>query len=156
MSNESNRPNQLQAWSYVFIQGVILALLIFFNRKIGPQFHRFVLFGTLLEWVGIVGVLLCAVSLRRSLTAVPIPKEDGTLSTSGLYKYVRHPMYTSVLLLSVGIALSNGSMIKYVFMVCLCVLFYFKSIYEEKYLVLKYPAYADYSARIPRFIPFTK
>ena len=86
MINEGNRPNQLQAWSYVFIQGVILALLIFFSRKMGPQIHRFVFVGTLLEWLGVAGVLICAASLRRSLTAVPIPKEDGTLSTSGLYR----------------------------------------------------------------------
>lgn len=153
MSGESNGqiPNALHAWLYVFLQTVLLALLVFFNRHTGPQVHRLILLGAFLELLGILGVFICAASLRRSLTAVPIPKEDGQLTTSGLYRYVRHPMYTSVLLLSVGIAMGSGSVIKYFLVVALFVLFYFKSVYEEKYLTLKYPEYAQYSAKIRRF-----
>jgi len=149
-------PNQLHAWSYVFVQGVLLALLVFLNESIGPQVHRLVIVGRFLESLGIIGVLVCAASLRRSLTVVPIPKEEGQLSTSGLYRYVRHPMYSSVLLVALGISLNSGSMIKYLLTLFLYVLFYLKSVYEEKYLRLKYPDYAEYSSRIPRFIPFTK
>lgn len=158
MGSGGNRqsPNRIQAWSYVFVQAVILVLLVFLSSGVGPQFHRFIIVGISLEWLGALGVLVCAASLRKSLTVVPIPKEEGTLSTSGLYRYVRHPMYSSVLLLSLGIALHSGSGIKYFLVLCLYVLFYLKSVYEEKYLALKYPDYAQYSARIPRFIPFTK
>ena len=153
---ESERPNKLQAWSYVFVQALLLVSLLFLDRKIGPQVHRYEIVGRSLEYVGIVGVLVCAASLRRSLTAVPIPKVDGQLTTTGLYRYVRHPMYSSVLLLAIGIALTNGSALKYFLTLLLYLLFYAKSVYEEKYLKLKYPDYADYALRIPRFIPFTK
>jgi len=156
MTATPESPNRLQAWSYVFVQAVLLVLLIFLGQSTGPQIHRLVLLGWTLEWLGIIGVLVCAVSLRRSLTVVPIPKEEGELSTTGLYKYVRHPMYSSVLLFALGIALHGGSAIKYLLAIALYVLFYLKSVYEEKYLSLKYPDYARYSARIPRFIPFTK
>lgn len=149
-------PNQLHAWSYVFVQAVLLVLLVFLDEGIGPQVHRFVIVGRSLECLGIVGVLVCAASLRRSLTVVPIPKEEGQLSTTGLYRYVRHPMYSSVLLVALGISLNSGSVVKYLLTICLYVLFYLKSVYEEKFLRLKYPDYADYSSRIPRFIPFTK
>lgn len=150
------KPNKVQAWSYVFIQGVLLVLIVFLSQKLGPQVHRLILMGSLIEWLGIIGVLISAASLRRSLTAVPIPKEDGELSMSGLYRYVRHPMYTSVLLVACGIALHSGSGFKYLLAICLYVLFHLKSVYEERYLRLKYPEYAEYSAQIPRFIPFTK
>ncbi len=153
---KSESPNQLQAWSYVFVQAVLLALLVFLDQSIGPQVHRLIILGRSFELLGIVGVLVCAASLRRSLTVVPIPKEEGQLSTTGLYRYVRHPMYSSVLLLAFGVSLNSGSAIKYVLTLFLCILFYLKSVYEEKYLRLKYPDYAEYSARIPRFIPFTK
>lgn len=153
---KSVNPNQLQAWSYVFVQAVLLALLVFLDQNIGPQVHRFVILGRAFELLGIVGVLVCAASLRRSLTVVPIPKEAGRLSTSGLYRYVRHPMYSSVLLLAFGVSLDSGSAIKYLLTLSLCVLFYLKSVYEEKYLRLKYPEYAEYSTRIPRFVPFIK
>lgn len=155
MSSKSESPNWLRAWSYVFVQAVLLSLLVFLEQDVGPQIRHFVIVGRSLEIIGIVGVLICAASLRRSLTVVPIPKEEGQLSTSGLYRYVRHPMYSSVLLLSFGIGIDSGSVIKYLLTLCLYVLFYLKSDYEEKYLRLKYPEYAEYAARIPRFIPFT-
>jgi protein-S-isoprenylcysteine O-methyltransferase Ste14 len=146
----------MQAWAYVFIQVVLLSLLVFLESGRGPQFHRYVLLGRTLQLLGILGVFICAASLRSSLTAVPLPKEEGKLSTTGPYRYVRHPMYTSVLLLALGIALHGGSAIKYVLVILLYLLFYLKSVFEEKYLRLKYVEYADYSDRIPRFIPFTK
>lgn len=156
MSLIPESPNRLQAWSYVFLQAVLLALLVFLGQSVGPQIHRFIILGWIFEWLGIMGVLICAATLRRSLTVVPIPKEDGELSTTGLYRYVRHPMYSSVLLLAFGIALHSGSTLKYLLAIGLSVLFQMKSVYEEKYLRSKYADYAEYSARIPRFIPFTK
>lgn len=156
MTPTSENPNWLQAWSYVLVQAVLLVLIIFLSPSLGPQILRFALLGWICEWLGIVGILICASSLRRSLTAVPIPKADGKLSTTGLYRYVRHPMYTSVLLFALGIALQSGNAIKYLLVIALYGLFYKKSVYEEKYLRMKYSEYAEYSAQIPRFIPFTK
>lgn len=156
MTAQSEGPNRFQAWLYVFVQAVLLVLLVFLDRSIGPQIHRLAFVGSPFEWLGIIGVFMCAANLRRSLTALPIPKDEGELSTTGLYRYVRHPMYSSVLLLALGIALNSGSIVKYLLVICLYVLFYFKSVYEEKYLKLKYPEYERYSARIPRFIPFVK
>jgi protein-S-isoprenylcysteine O-methyltransferase Ste14 len=156
MRGESVGSIQLKAWTYVFVQALLLILLLFLDNGLGPQNHRFVLLGRALELLGVLGVLICAASLRGSLTVVPLPKEEGKLSTTGLYRYVRHPMYTSVLLLALGIASHAGSAIKYLLVILLFVLFYVKSVFEEKYLRLKYSQYASYSARIPRFIPFTK
>ena len=156
MTSKSERPSLFHAWSYVLVQGVLLALLIFLGQGIGPHIHRFELLGWICEWLGIFGILVCAWSLGRSLTAVPIPKDEGKLSTTGLYRYVRHPMYSSVLLFAFGIAVNSGSVIKYLLAVALYILFYAKSVYEERYLRLKYPEYLEYSRKIPRFIPFMK
>lgn len=149
-------PNKLHAWSYVVVQAVILGLLIFLNSSFGFTIRKFTLVGTVFEWFGAFGVIVSAASLRRSLTAVPLPKVEGKLSTNGLYRLVRHPMYTSVLLLVLGIALLSGNFIKYLLVGSLVLLFYFKSLYEEKYLAEKYPDYKAYADKIPRFIPFIK
>ncbi len=146
----------LRAWSYVIVQAALLVLIVFLPQSVGPHIRNFVVLGWIGEWLGILGILISAASLRKSLTAVPIPKTTGKLSTTGLYRYVRHPMYTSVLLFALGIALKSESAIKYLLVSALYILFYLKSTYEETYLRIKYPEYADYSARIPRFIPFTK
>lgn len=156
MRGKSQGPNQLQSWTYVLIQAVLLILLFFFKEGIGPQINRFLLPGRALEILGVLGLLICAATLRKSLTVMPIPKEDGKLSTTGLYRFVRHPMYTSLLLLVLGIALHSGSVIKYLLVIFLYLLLYLKSVLEEKYLNLKFSDYAEYSARIPRFVAFTK
>lgn len=156
MTSRSENPNRLHAWSYVIVQAVLLVLIVFLGQNLGPQLNRSVLLGWICEWVGIVGILVSAASLRKSLTAVPIPKSDGKLSTTGLYRYVRHPMYTSVLLFAIGIAVRSGTLVKYLLVMALYFLFYAKSKYEEKFLEIKYPEYAEYALRIPRFIPFIK
>ena len=156
MAPTAENPNWLRAWSYVFVQAVLLVLIVFLHQSVGPHIRHFVILGWICELSGVLGIFISAASLRKSLTAVPIPKADGKLSTRGLYRYVRHPMYTSVLLLVLGIALKSGNGIKYLLVIALYLLFFMKSTYEEMHLRKKYPEYAEYSAQIPRFVPFTK
>jgi protein-S-isoprenylcysteine O-methyltransferase Ste14 len=153
---KTTEPNKSVALAYVIAQVIILILLIFVNSNYGFNVSRFIFVGTVLEWIGILGILISAYSIRRSLTAMPLPKEHGKLATNGLYKYVRHPMYTSVLLFSLGLALSSGEIYKYLLVVGLSILFYYKSVYEEIYLARKYVDYKNYTKRTPRFIPFSK
>lgn len=148
--------NKLKALVFVIIQVILLLGLIFISNTIGPKLTHFRLAGTILELIGIIGIIVSAVTIRSSLTVMPLPKENGGLGTTGLYKYVRHPMYTCVLLLSLGIALASGILIKYILVIGLYVLFYYKSSYEEIFLIQKYKNYKEYAQRTPRFIPFTK
>lgn len=141
---------------FVLIQGLILALLIFTHFDFGWSVRRFFWLGTTFEWTGIIGILGAAFSLRSSLTAMPIPKTDGKMTRQGLYRFVRHPMYTSVLLFSLGIALYYGSPYKYLLVALLTTLLYFKSAYEEKFLSEKYTDYSKYAASTPRFLPRVK
>lgn len=140
----------------MLIQAILLGLLVFLSEDFGLRFERFTLVGKVFELTGAVGILLSAITIRSSLTAVPLPKQNAKLGTSGLYKYVRHPMYSSVLLLSLGIALVSGNGVKYLLVVGLVVLFYYKSVYEEKYLRAKYAGYQQYAKTVPRFIPRLK
>lgn len=135
---------------------MILGMLIFLNNGLGPNVTKFEVVGTVLEWLGGIGIIVSAVSIRSSLTPVPLPKERGKLSIDGLYRFVRHPMYTSVLILALGIAILGGSVIKYGLVACLVLLFHYKASYEEKYLSQKYPGYEAYAENTPRFIPRVK
>lgn len=151
-----SKANKLHAWSYVFIQAILLGLLVLLSEDFGWQLKRFTLVGKVFELTGAVGILLSSVTIRSSLTAVPLPKKNAKLGTSGLYKYVRHPMYSSVILLSLGIALDSGNGVKYLLVVGLLALFYYKSAYEEKYLRAEYADYQQYAKSVPRFIPRLK
>ena len=151
-----NKANILHAWAFVAVQVIILGLLVFLPADLWLSVRPFIVAGTVLEWLGALGIVASALTIRSSLTAVPLPKEHGKLGTTGLYKYVRHPMYTSVLILSLGIALLSGSFIKYALVIALYALFYYKSKYEERYLRQKYPGYKEYAKQTPRFMPFLK
>jgi len=51
------------------------------------------------------GVLLGVIAGARlggSLTPSPIPRESGELTTSGVYRFVRHPIYSALLLVGLG------------------------------------------------------
>jgi protein-S-isoprenylcysteine O-methyltransferase Ste14 len=151
--NESENLNRWPARLFVLVQGIILGLLLFTNSNFGWSVRRFSWLGTATEWIGIAGILAAAFTLRRSLTAMPIPKENGKMALQGLYRYVRHPMYTSVLLFAFGIALNHGGFYKYMLVGTLLILFYFKSSYEESFLSEKYPDYSNYAKVTPRFLP---
>jgi protein-S-isoprenylcysteine O-methyltransferase Ste14 len=150
------KSNRVYAYLFVIVQLIILFMIIFLKNDIGVQYRGFEVFGAVCETIGLVGILASASSLRTSLTIIPIPKKHGKLSTQGLYGFVRHPMYTSVLLFALGIAVGSGSGLKYLLFAALFFLFYFKSEFEEKHLHVKFPEYAEYASKTPRFIPTPK
>jgi protein-S-isoprenylcysteine O-methyltransferase Ste14 len=101
-----------------------------------------------------VGVLVGAVlQLNTHLTPWPSPAKNGRLISSGFFKYVRHPIYTGILLALAGWALRQQN----AWQLCLClflwVLFYFKSRYEEMRLRKVYPGYKNYQQKTGRFLP---
>lgn len=149
-------PDRNIARRYVIIQFVILIPLVLIGSEMGPQIRPFPLIGFICAGLGFLGLFLAASNLGRTLTAMPIPKSDGELCTSGIYGFVRHPIYSFVLLLCVGLCLQSGSVYKFLLTFLLAILFYSKSNYEERYLFQKYPEYETYSQRVPRFIPFIK
>ncbi len=151
--DNSNLPNRWPSRIFVLVQGVLLLLLIFTHFDFGWRARQLLWIGTTFEWLGIIGILVSASFLRSALTAMPIPKKGGKMTSHGLYRYVRHPMYSSVLLFSLGIALYYGTLYKYILVGLLCLLLYLKSSYEEKLLADTYPDYANYAKNTPRFIP---
>ena len=83
----------------------------------------------------------------------PEPKENGRLVTSGPYRFVRHPMYTAVLLLMAAFVSVDDEPLKIVYWVLLLVVLWIKSSVEEKMLIRKFPDYADYMHKTGRFLP---
>jgi protein-S-isoprenylcysteine O-methyltransferase Ste14 len=156
MAKRETKTDRRLAIAYVLVQAIILLLLIFTNISFGVSILKLAWPGIILEALGVIGVLLSAYSIRTSLTALPLPKEHGQLATSGLYRYVRHPMYTSVLVFALGLAVSSGEPYKYLLFIGLAILFAYKSKYEELYLAKKYAGYRQYANQTPKFIPLPR
>jgi protein-S-isoprenylcysteine O-methyltransferase Ste14 len=83
----------------------------------------------------------------------PDPSKGRALVMSGVYAYVRHPIYTGVLIVALGAALAHGSLYGFLIVLALAILFTVKSMYEERLLRQQYPEYQDYQKRTGRFLP---
>lgn len=85
----------------------------------------------------------------------PQPRAGGALVTTGPYRYIRHPMYTSVFLFLTGLTIQAGfSLLALAGLLLAAVAMLWKSTIEERLLVQRYPDYATYRTRTKRFIPF--
>lgn len=93
-------------------------------------------------------------ALRGLGTPAPLlPTEH--LVTTGLYRYVRNPMYVAVSLLIFGQGLLLGSEDVLVYGLCVCAAFgFFVWLYEEPTLRKSFGAeYDEFCANVPRWFP---
>ncbi|MCR6492600.1 isoprenylcysteine carboxylmethyltransferase family protein [Cellulomonas sp. P24] len=103
--------------------------------------------------VGVAIMGLGATSLGKGLTATPLPNQHAQLRTGGLYRFVRHPIYTGLLLSATAYALASGSVARVVVLALLIALLNVKARWEEARLARRFDGYAAYAARTPRFVP---
>jgi protein-S-isoprenylcysteine O-methyltransferase Ste14 len=66
---------------------------------------------------------------------------------------VRHPMYTAVLAIALGLTTWGASWAHLVIFLSLAMLLGTKARVEEKLLRERFPDYRDYQARVGRFFP---
>lgn len=106
--------------------------------------------------VTLLGALLAVwgfAGLGKALTPFPKPLADATLHRQGAYRFMRHPMYTGVMLMSLGWALWWLCEIGVLYALGLALFFDRKAAYEEIWLRQKYSEYADYARAVKKFIP---
>ncbi len=81
-------------------------------------------------------------------------KENPELVTSGPYAYIRHPIYTGVLVAMIGTALVTSMLWLLIFVVT-GGYFIYSALEEEKLMLKTFPdSYPAYKARSKMLIPF--
>lgn len=141
-------------WSWVLGQAILLgALILLPGRSDWPTPSLLTAAAWALILGGLIIVALAAFGLGSALTPTPMPTQSGSLSTNGLYQYVRHPIYSGVLLAVAGVTLRSGSWIHLVIAVATVLFFDRKARWEEGQLVEHYEGYRAYAAGTPRFVP---
>lgn len=142
------------AWALVGLQFVFLILLGFlpwgdlWERNIGS-----IAVGIGLAALGVGVALAAGAGLGRTLTPSPIPKADGVLVTSGVFGLVRHPIYSGLLVLGIGLVVIGASWLHLLAWLALLSVLMTKSRFEERMLAEQYPDYAAYAARVGRLVP---
>lgn len=101
----------------------------------------------------IVGLYTLAHNKLGNFGIYPEPIPDACLVTTGPYRWIRHPMYTSLLLFMLGIALYRHAWPNYLGWTLLVIAIFGKMHREETHLQQKFPDYSDYVQRTHRLLP---
>ena len=136
--------------------GIQFTLFFLFPIPLGyfsliPAWATYV--GLAVAILGGIIVTLSLIQLNKNLTVFPTPLDDAQLVTSGLYAWVRHPIYSGILILVFGYSIFAESWYKLAISMALLILFCFKTSYEEKRLTKKYSNYEEYKKTHGRFLP---
>lgn len=112
-----------------------------------------------LQWLSIsalgfiVGLYTLAHNRLGNFGIYPEPLPDACLVTTGPYHWIRHPMYTSLLLMMAGVALYQHTWLNYLGLALLGAAVFGKMHREESHLHLQFDDYSDYVKRTHRLIP---
>jgi len=141
--------------AWVLGQSVLLGAVVMLAVSLrGRGFPLVIIItGAVLILVGGFVALAGALVLGRNLTPFPKPAERAQLVQHGIYAAIRHPLYTSVISVSIGWALVWQSWPALLVALVLIPFFHAKARHEEHWLREKFPEYADYERRVCRFIP---
>lgn len=130
-------------------------------------------YGLVLAWKAVAPLLFAAGAVGQGLGwiliaagAVPVivghmqlgwrthmPAVGDSLMSTGLYAYVRHPIYAGGLLVFVGLALLQPSAPWLLACALSCVFFIVMGRLEEIDLLQRMPEYREYMEQVPGFIP---
>jgi protein-S-isoprenylcysteine O-methyltransferase Ste14 len=141
-------------WLLVAGQLMLLAAILLGPRgaawPVPPEVR--VLF-TIVAIAGGAMIVWGARALGANITPHPAPVARAELRTGGPFRLVRHPIYSGILALAFGVAGASGGAFKLIAYGLLVLLLSVKARFEEKLLTERFPAYAEYARRTPRFVP---
>ena len=137
----------------VFLQFFII-ILHFFKWEFIPEkqiiqitpFSYFV--GFLIIIIAFIILLVSIKDLGRNLSPFPRPKNNSNLVTKGIYRFIRHPMYYSLIFISVGVFFIKLSSYYLFLSIILSLIIKFKIALEEQYLKNKFKNYLLYKNEV--------
>lgn len=146
--------------SHHLIRSIAIIILIILIFKI----HKLHQLATLTFAPPLVGLIITACGLGFAVWAriylgrnwgVPMSiKENPELITSGPYRFVRHPIYSGILLAIFGTALASAA-IWFLLCIILGIYFSYSATQEEKNLTKLFPEqYPEYKKKTKKLIPF--
>ena len=135
--------------SLVFAQFSLIGLMVVYSHGIFSSWAGMTLF--------LAGVLvgLWAIMHNRvdNFNIRPDLKEGCELITTGPYHFVRHPMYTSVILMTLALAVATPIYIEWSSLALLIVVLALKAVREERLWCEGSAEYKAYMKATKRFIP---
>jgi protein-S-isoprenylcysteine O-methyltransferase Ste14 len=141
---------QLKGRILVIFQFVLLGLIVYKGRKM-----NWTTWQAGLVAAGIFIAIWAVLSMRKSKLRInPVPDPSATLVSTGIYKWIRHPMYLSLILIGAAFTGIHNTFFKQIIFLLLIVVLVVKLLFEEKLLHKQFPQYEKYCKSTYRLIPF--
>ena len=141
---------KIYSYTLVFLQFFLILILLSINESIFSKPLSLVIFILGLSF----GIYTLLFNKLSNFNISPLIKKDANLITNGAYKYIRHPMYFSVLLMLLAVVLREISSENIVLYLFLIVVLFLKAKKEEDLWMNKNPQYMEYRKKTKMFIPF--
>ena len=142
---------------FIHISSVLICVnSILSVNFMGFDFHDSLMFmylGISISAISIGLFVSSKISLGKNYSPCYDQRKPKRIVMTGTYRFIRHPIYSSNILLITSVVIISGSYL-ILFNLLLLVLFYTISAFkEEKYLISKFPEYQSYSNKTGMFIP---
>jgi protein-S-isoprenylcysteine O-methyltransferase Ste14 len=111
-------------------------------------------FAAVLICVGAAAGIAGVRALGQNRTPFPKPRESGQLVCHGIYRFIRHPLYASLIALAFGWACLWRSELGFGLAVVQALLLDAKARREERWLRAKFPEYVGYAKQVARLVPW--
>jgi protein-S-isoprenylcysteine O-methyltransferase Ste14 len=147
--NKNASPSALSV-TLVAIQFVLIGIIAFTGPLWPPGWGL----RGMLAVGGVIGLWALYVMGLRQLQVFPEVAGQAKLIVLGPYRWVRHPMYTSVLLATMAWVLGSPLTYRIILWVGLLITLLIKLQYEERLLMDRFPEYEAYRGQTKRLIPF--
>jgi len=145
IKNHPRYPNLL-----VFLQFLLIGLIVLFSKSFFSSPFALAIF--------IVGAVLGLWAITHNkvgnFNIQPKLREGSKLITTGIYTWVRHPMYTSVIVMMLGFLVSTPTVIEILLWLILTGVLLLKAKREESLWLEHDEDYAKYKNSTKFFIPY--
>ena len=142
--------DKIKAYILVSIQFICLILIFASGRPYAKNYLSLAL-----EIMGVALEIWAVITMgRHNLNITPLIKQEAQLVTWGPYRFIRHPMYSALLLIIWPIIIDRFSLFLLITGLVLTLVFIVKLFFEESVLKKHFVEYEDYMKTTKRLIPY--
>ncbi|KAK9825780.1 hypothetical protein WJX74_007150 [Apatococcus lobatus] len=153
LANELLDPKRLgtrgEGW---FVGQLVLGLLIIFPPNQFEALSQAAGVAGVIGGLGLAGAGVFGIG-ADNLSPFPTPLDDSRLITTGIYGFVRHPMYAGLLYSAWGLAAASANPARLLLALGLTLLLNKKADLEETRMSERHSDYPEYAKAVGRFAP---
>jgi protein-S-isoprenylcysteine O-methyltransferase Ste14 len=125
------------------------------NQLVMPHVDMVLLTGALICVLGLLVTIWARRTLAGNWSSDVTFKQGHELVCAGPYRFVRHPIYTGLLIMCVGTGIEVGQLRCWIGTAAVLIGFWIKLSQEERLLLRHFPeAYPDYRKRVKALVPW--